>query len=73
MIDHITDVGVYPKAVRGTGDGDYEERSDYQNGWNAATKDVIDRYVVCSRPGWKPEPDEEYQPNAPGDEPPSNT
>lgn len=55
IINHITDVGVYPAAIVG-GPNAYEQRSEWQNGWNAATADVLARYEEASRPGWNPEP-----------------
>lgn len=44
VIDEITDVGVYPKKVIG-GPRPYEERNDYQNGWNDACSEMIQRYA----------------------------
>ena len=53
IIDHITDVGVYPAKIVG-GPTAYEKRSEWQEGWNAATTDVIKRYEESTRPGWIP-------------------
>ena len=39
-LDEATDIGIYPKAVVG-GPNPYEKRSDYQNGWNAALREVL--------------------------------
>lgn len=58
IIDHITDVAVYPKSISG-GSCAYEQRSEWQNGWNAATTEMLRRYEEASRLGWKPEPKEE--------------
>lgn len=38
--DTFRDVGIYPKAIRGFGDEDYEERTQYQEGWNAACLEI---------------------------------
>lgn len=38
--DTFRDVGIYPKAMRGFGDKDYEERTQYQEGWNAACLEI---------------------------------
>lgn len=59
MIDHITDVGIYPAKVIG-GPHPYETRSEWQNGWNAATKAMIERYAACAKLGWKPPKKEDY-------------
>lgn len=58
VIDHITDVGVYPASIVG-GPSAYEQRSEWQNGWNAAIRDVLARYEAATKPGWKPEPNDE--------------
>lgn len=57
IIDHITDVSVYPQSVRGT-ENDYEKRTEWMDGWNAATAEMIRRYEESTRPGWEPEPEE---------------
>lgn len=41
IIDYITDIGIYPKRSK----GEYEERSDWQNGWNACAFHVARRHV----------------------------
>ena len=58
IIDHITDVGVYPQSVR-DGSLAYEKRNDWQNGWNAAATEMIRRHEEATSPGWKPEPEDE--------------
>lgn len=40
------DIGLYPAAMRGFGSADYEQRSDYQNGWNAAVKAFLEEYIA---------------------------
>lgn len=50
-IDHITDIGVYPAAVVG-GDKPYEKRSEWQEGWNAHGKEILERYVECTKSDW---------------------
>lgn len=54
IIDHIMDVGVYPKSIVG-GPIAYEQRSEWQEGWNAATTEMIRRYEESSRPGFVPQ------------------
>ena len=58
IVDHITDVSVYPQSVRG-GPGAYEKRTEWMEGWNAATSEMIRRYEEATRLGWKPEPRDE--------------
>ena len=42
----ISEMGVYPQAIRGAGELDYEERSQFQNGWNAC---VIEYAVMLTK------------------------
>jgi len=53
MIDHITDIGVYPLKVIG-GEGSYEQRTERMEGWNDAASEVLRRYAECARPDWTP-------------------
>lgn len=39
-LDAATDVGVYPAAVIG-GDNPYDKRTEYMEGWNAATTEAL--------------------------------
>jgi len=39
------DLGIYPRAIKG-GPNAYEERGDYQNGWNAAVMAYTHKMVV---------------------------
>ncbi len=42
VIDQITDVGVYPRSV--TKGGITTERTEWQDGWNAAITEVLRVY-----------------------------
>ena len=39
-LDAATDVGVYPAAVIG-GDNPYDKRTEYMEGWNAASMEAL--------------------------------
>ena len=43
--DAITNVPVYAQAVRGTKDGDYEERTEWMEGWNACARWIVETNV----------------------------
>ena len=58
IVDHITDIGVYPAAIA-NGPNAYDQRSEWQNGWNAAATEMLRRYEEATRPGWKHEPNDE--------------
>ena len=38
----LSDIGIYPQAITG-GNNPYKERSDYQNGWNAAVMEMYEK------------------------------
>lgn len=47
IIDDITNVGIYPASV--VGEGGYEKRTEWQEGWNAAVKEMISIYSDSCR------------------------
>ena len=49
-IDHITNITIYPAAVSGFKDPElnYEKRSEWQEGWNAAAIEVGKRIIPAN-------------------------
>ena len=55
-LDAATDVGIYPQSVKGNpdGKGDYEERTEYMNGWNQHAKMALaDAIIRLQRGDWE--------------------
>ena len=52
IIDHITNIGIYPREIRG-GENSYAKRTPYMEGWNDACFQMVKNYEEASKPGFK--------------------